>query len=223
MLILALWLISSVPLAYILNDWWHPLALKASSGYFTLKIGNMLYYFSYFLAGVMLYSNQNILIKLQNTKTIFLLSFLSIFAFFVRVYLDHLTIGQADDLSNVAKMEFDPMLVFFSACMIGMNSVLFCLLFIGLASKFIKSGSAILSWFVELSYPIYIIHIIPITMMTAVFYNLGLNQFSILPLTVIAGFTVCVILYYVFIKYTPLNWLINGYSKSPLKIKFLGV
>ena len=59
-------------------------------------------------------------------------------------------------------------------------------------------------------------------MMTAVFYNLGLNQFSILPLTVIAGFTVCVILYYVFIKYTPLNWLINGYSKSPLKIKFLG-
>ena len=120
-------------------------------------------------------------------------------------------------------MEFDPMLVFFNACMIGTNSVLFCLLFIGLASKFIKSSSTILSWFVELSYPIYIIHIIPITMMTAVFYNLGLNQFSILPLTVIAGFTVCVILYYVFIKYTPLNWLINGYSKSPLKIKFLGV
>ncbi|MGB1768690.1 MAG: hypothetical protein ACPHFY_08740, partial [Paracoccaceae bacterium] len=80
----------------------------------------------------------------------------------------------------------------------------------------------ILSWFVELSYPIYIIHIIPITMMTAVFYNAGLNQFSILPLTVIAGFAICVILYYVFIKFTPLNWLINGYSKSPFKIKFLG-
>ena len=182
----------------------------------------MLYYFSYFLAGVILYSNQNILVKLQNKKTIFLLSFLSIFSFFVRVYSDHLTIGQADNLSNVAKMEFDPILVFFNACMIGMNSVLFCLFFISLASKFIKSGSAFLNWFVELSYPIYIIHIIPITMMTAVFYNAGLNQFSILPLTVIAGFAVCVILYYIFIKYTPLNWLINGYSKSPLKIKFLG-
>ena len=166
MLIFALWLISTVPLAYILNNWWHPLALKASSGYFDLKIGNMLYYFSYFLAGVILYSNQNILIKIQKLK-LFSLGFLSIFAFFVRVYSDHLTIGQADNLSNVAKMEFDPMLVLFNACMIGMNSVLFWLLFIGLASKFIKSGSAILSWFVELSYPICIIHIIPITMMTA--------------------------------------------------------
>ena len=222
MLIFALWLISTVPLAYILNDWWHPLALKASSGYFTLKIGNMLYYFSYFLAGVILYSNQNILIKIQNTKIIFLLGVLSIFSFFVRVFSDHLTIGQADKLSNVAKMEFDPMLVFFNACMIGTNSVLFCLFFIGLASKFITSGSATLSWFIELSYPIYIIHIIPITMMTAVFYNAGLNQFSILPLTVFAGFAVCVVLYYVFIKFTPLNWLINGYSKSPLKLKFLG-
>jgi len=182
----------------------------------------MLYYFSYFVAGVILYSNQNILIKLQNTKIIFLLGVLSIFSFFVRVFSDHLTIGQADNLSNVAKMEFDPMLVFFNACMIGTNSVLFCLFFIGLASKFIKSGSATLSWFIELSYPIYIIHIIPITMMTAVFYNAGLNQFSILPLTVFAGFAVCVVLYYVFIKFTPLNWLINGYSKSPLKLKFLG-
>ena len=138
MLIFALWLISTVPLAYILNNWWHPLALKASSGYFDLKIGNMLYYFSYFLAGVMLYSNQNILIKLQNTKTIFLLSFLSIFAFFVRVYSDHLTIGQADDLSNVAKMEFDPMLVFFNACMIGMNSVLFVVYWISVEIYKIK-------------------------------------------------------------------------------------
>ena len=38
MLIFALWLISTVPLAYILNNWWHPLALKASSGYFDLKL-----------------------------------------------------------------------------------------------------------------------------------------------------------------------------------------
>jgi glucan biosynthesis protein C len=59
-------------------------------------------------------------------------------------------------------------------------------------------------------------------MMSAVFYHAGLSQLSILPLAVITGFFVCVILYYIFIKFTPLNWLINGYSKSPLKIKFLG-
>ena len=220
--ILALWLIFTVPLAYILNHWWHPLSLKASTSYFDLKIGNLLYYFSYFLVGVILYSNQNIFMKLKNTKTIVILVNLSLFAFFLRLYSDHLTIGQVDNLRNVAQMEFDPILVFFNACMIGMNSILFCFLFIGLASKFVQSDSSIIRWFVELSYPIYIIHIIPVTMMSAVFYHVGLSQFSMLSLAVITGFFICVILYYVFIKFTPLNWLINGYSKSPLKIKSLG-
>ena len=173
------WLILSVPLAFILNNWWHPLALKASTSYFDLKIGNMLYYFSYFLLGVILYSNQNIIIKLKNIKTIFLLCNLSLFAFFLRIYSDHLTIGQADSLRNVAQIKFDPILVFFNACMIGMNSILLCLLFIGLASKIIQSDSLIIKWFVELSYPIYIIHIIPVTMMSAVLYHVGLNQLSI--------------------------------------------
>ena len=220
--ILALWLIFTVPLAYILNHWWHPLALKASTSYFDLKIGNLLYYFSYFLVGVILFSNQNIFMKLKNTKTILLLINLSLFAFLLRLYSDHLTIGQADNLRNVAQMQFDPIMVLFNACMIGMNSILFCFLFIGLASKFVQSDSSIIRWFVELSYPIYIIHIIPVTMMSALFYHVGLSQFSMLLLAVISGFFICVILYYVFIKYTLLNWLINGYSKSPLKIKFLG-
>ena len=220
--ILALWLISTVPLAYILNQWWHPLSLKASTSYFDLKIGNLLYYFSYFVVGVILYSNQNIFMKLKITKTIFILSSLSLFAFLLRLYSDYLTIGQADNLRNVAKMQFDPILVFFNACMIGTNSILLCLLFIGLASKFIQSDSSIIRWFVELSYPIYIVHLIPVIMMSAVFYQAEFSQFSIIPLAVITGFIISVFLYYLFIKFTPLNWLINGYSKSPLKIKLLG-
>ena len=168
-----------------------------------------------------MYSNQNIFMRLKNKKTIFLLGNLSLITFLIRIYSDHLTIGQAENLRKVAQMEFDPLLVFFNACMMGMNSILFCLLFIGLAFKFIKSNNSIIRWFVELSYPIYIIHIIPVTMMSALFYHAGLNQLSILPLAVITGFMICIILYYVLIKFTPLNWLINGYSKSPLGIKFL--
>ena len=45
---------------------------------------------------------------------------------------------------------------------------------------------------------------------------------AIIPLAVITGFIISVFLYYLFIKFTPFNWLINGYSKSPLKIKLLG-
>ena len=221
-LILFLWLVATVPLANILNNWWHPLAWKPSTTYFDLKLGNMVYYFSYFLIGVIFYSNQHIFTKLKNSKTILAIGILAVLAFLLRVYSDYLTLGGIDDLRNLAQIQFDPIMVICNSLLIGVNTILWCLFFIGLTSKFIVSGSAILRWFVELSYPIYIIHIIPIAMMSALFYRAGLSQPVIFVLTIIAGFIVCVILYYILIKFTPLNWLINGYSKSPLKIKVWG-
>jgi glucan biosynthesis protein C len=222
LLILFLWLVATVPLANILNNWWHPLAWKPSTTYFDLKLGNMVYYFSYFLVGVIFYSNQHIFTKLKNSKTILAIGILAVLAFLLRVYSDYLTLGGIDDLRNLAQMQFDPIMVICNSLLFGVNTILWCLFFIGLTSKFIVSGSAILRWFVELSYPIYIIHIIPIAMMSALFYRAGLSQPVIFVLTIIAGFIVCVVLYYILIKFTPLNWLINGYSKSPLKIKVWG-
>ena len=169
----------------------------------------------------MFYSNQNIFTKLKNSKIVLIIGILAALAFLLRVHSDYSIVGDAH-LKDLAQMQFDPIMVMCNSVLIGVNTILWCLFFIGLTSKFINSGSAILRWFVELSYPIYIIHIIPITMMSAVFYHAGLSQLTILPLAVITGFFVCVILYYIFIKFTPLNWLINGYSKSPLKIKFWG-
>ncbi len=222
LLILFLWLVATVPLANILNNWWYPLGLKQSTTYFDVKIGNLVYYFSYFLLGVILFSNQHIITKLKNSKTIFVIGTLAILAFLSRVYTDHLLFGDVDDLKSLAQMEFDPIMVMSNSVLIGVNTILWCLFFIGVASKLINSDSSILRLFVELSYPIYIIHIIPIAMMCALFYSAGLSQPLIFVFTIIAGFIVCVILYYLLIKFTPLNWMINGYSKSPLKINGYG-
>ena len=175
MLILVLWLILTVPLAYILNNWWHPSALKASTTYFDLKAGNMLYYFSYFLAGVILYSNQHIFTRLQSGKTILVVGIISSLAFLFRVYTDYLALGGVEDLKNLAQLQFDPVLVFCNSLIIGVNTVCWCLFFIGLTSKFILSSSTILRWFVELSYPIYLIQMVPIVVLSATFYRAGLN------------------------------------------------
>ena len=220
-LILFVWLVATVPVANILNNWWHPLAWKPSTTYFDLKLGNLVYYFSYFLIGVIFYSNQHIFTKLKDGKTILIIGMLAVLAFLLRVESDYLIVGDAH-LKDLAQMQFDPVMVICNSLLIGVNTILWCLFFIGLTSKFIASGSAILRWFVELSYPIYIIHIIPIVMMSALFYRAGFSQPIVFVLTIIAGFIVCVILYYSLIKFTPLNWLINGYSKSPLKIKVGG-
>ena len=220
-LILFVWLVATVPVANILNNWWHPLAWKPSTTYFDLKLGNLVYYFSYFLIGVIFYSNQHIFTKLKDGKTILIIGMLAVLAFLLRVQSEYLIVGDAH-LKDLAQMQFDPVMVICNSLLIGVNTILWCLFFIGLTSKFIASGSAILRWFVELSYPIYIIHIIPIVMMSALFYRAGFSQPIVFVLTIIAGFIVCVILYYILIKFTPLNWLINGYSKSPLKIKVGG-
>ena len=217
--IIMLWLIATVPLAHILNNSLHPLALNPSETYFDLKPGNLVYYFSYFLIGVSLYSNQRIFNLLAENKTISVLAVLSVSAFFLKLYVVSLTFGEVEDFRNLILTQFEPNMVLLNAFSKGINTVLWCLFFIGFASKFIKSSSAILRWFVELSYPVYIVHVVPLVIVSTIFYHAGLSQIRSFLLTIIIGFIICVILYYIFIKFTPLNWLMNGYHKSFLKLK----
>ena len=218
-LIISLWLIATVPLAHILNNSFNPYALMPSETFFSLKPGNLVYYFSYFLLGVLLYSNQKIFTKLSENKTITLLGILSVLAYFAQLYAGSLLYSEVEDIRKITSMKFDTVQVLFNAFTRGANTILWCLFFIGLASKFIQSSSATLRWFVELSYPIYIVHVIPLPIISAGFYEAGLSQISNFLLTIIIGFIVCVFLYYIFIKFTPLNWLLNGYHKSFFQLK----
>ena len=217
--IISLWLIATVPLAHILNNSFNPYALMPSETFFSLKPGNLVYYFSYFLLGVLLYSNQKIFSKLSENKTITLLGILSVLAYFAQLYAGSLLYSEVEDIRKITSMKFDTVEVLFNAFTRGANTILWCLFFIGLASKFIQSGSATLRWFVELSYPIYIVHVIPLPIISAGLYEAGLSQISNFLLTIIIGFIVCVFLYYIFIKFTPLNWLLNGYHKSFFQLK----
>ena len=219
--IVSIWLITTVPLAHILNNSFHPLAINPSETYFDLKPGNLLYYFSYFMVGVSLYSNQRIFNILAENKNISALAILSVLAFFLKLYVGYLTVGEVEDFRSLILIQFEPNLVLLYAFSKGINTVLWCLFFIAFASKFIKSGSAILSWFVELSYPVYLVHLLPLVIVSTVFYHAGFSQISSFLLTIIICFTVCIVLYYVFIKFTPLNWLMNGYHKSFFKLKLM--
>ncbi len=218
-IIISFWLVFTVPLAHILNNSLHPLAINPSQTYFELKLGNLVYYFSYFLSGVLFYSNQKLFYKLADNKVLISFCILAILAYFLKIYSNSLTFEEVKDFKNIELVQFDRDVVLFNAFTKGINSILWSLFFIGLSSKFVKSDYVIIRWFVELSYPIYILHVFPLIIISAIFYSAGFNQFSIFSLTIITGFIFCVILYYVFIKFTPLNWLINGYRKSFLKFR----
>ena len=214
-----LWLMATVPLAHILNNSFNPYALMPSETFFSLKPGNLVYYFSYFSLGVLLYSNQKIFSKLSEIRIIILLGILSVVAYFAQLYAGSLLYSGVEDFRKIMGMKFDTFDVLVNAFTRGANTILWCLFFIGLASKFIQSGSATLRWFVELSYPIYIVHVIPLPIISAGLYEAGLSQISNFFLTIIIGFIVCVFLYYIFIKFTPVNWLLNGYHKSFFQLK----
>ena len=217
--IISFWLVFTVPLAHILNNSFHPLAINPPITYFDLKLGNLVYYFSYFLVGVLLYSNHELFNKLADNKVLISLAFLAILAYLLKLYSNFLTFEEVKDFTNIELIQFNRNEVLFNAFSKGINSIMWSLFLIGFSSKFVKSDNIILKWFVELSYPIYVLHVFPLVILSALFYYAGMNQVSIFFLSIITGFIICVTLYYVFIKFTPLNWLIHGYHKSFLKFK----
>ena len=214
------WLILIAPLALIFNNWWNPLVLSPSETYFDLKIGNFIFYFSYFLVGAILYSNQNLFNLLTRYQNIFFLGAVSIFIFLLHLYISELIMGGGVNLENIAQIRFNPIEVLAYMFFKGLNAIFWCFFLIGLATKFIYSGNTILKWFVELSYPLYLLHFLPILIFSVEFYKAGFSQLNVFFLTVIASFTFSIIIYYIFIKFTPINWVINGYHKSFVKFKF---
>ena len=82
LLLLLLFLIITMPIASILNLDWNPDTLLAPpETLFELKPGNLFFYFSYFLSGVLLYSNQKFFIQLRKIKILIPIIFLSMTAF----------------------------------------------------------------------------------------------------------------------------------------------
>ena len=199
--ILAGWLLITVPLAAVFNNDLSPLTmLEPPETYAEIKLGNLLYYFSYFLMGPLLYSNQKLFPILAQTKSLVALAIFSLAAFAYQL------LGFAESWVTYAFLK-------------GLNSLFWCLLFLGLATRFIRSGSPLLNWLVELSYPIYLLHIIPIVIISMGFYQTGFSQVNVVIFSIFFGFLASVFLYYLLIKFTPLNWMVNGYAKSFLRFK----
>ncbi|MCY4099521.1 MAG: acyltransferase family protein [Rhodobacteraceae bacterium] len=198
LLFIASCLILTVPLAGLLNANWDPYTfLSPPERYGDIKIGNIVYYLTYFLAGTVLYANQKIFTLIARNKP--LLS-IALVATVVMVFQ--------------LLMETDFWLYLILK---GMNSLFWCLLFLGLATKMILFRNAILDWLVELSYPIYLFHVFAIIVFSGELFKAGYDQVEVILLSIVFGFVSSVIMYYLFVKFTPISWLINGYHKSYLK------
>ncbi len=199
--VIALCLVLTIPFAGLLNDNWDPYTfLSPPERYGDIKPGNIVYYFAYFLAGTVLYSNQKNFTLMARNKPLLSIALVT-------------TVVMA--LQLLLEMDFRLYLM-----LKGMSSLFWCLLFLGLATKMILSRNAILDWFVELSYPIYLFHVLAITVISGELFKAGYSQFNVILFSIVFGFVSSVVMYYLFVKFTPISWLINDYHKSYLKFNF---
>tara|TARA_X000000950_G_C13848678_1_gene633509 strand:- start:215 stop:1369 length:1155 start_codon:yes stop_codon:yes gene_type:complete len=228
-MVMLLLLIMIGQLSILMDGTLSPLLFYPPDTYLDLSIGALIYYLPFYLLGALLYSNQQLFQILQSKRLVMIMGLLSVFFFSLFLYVNHLmfemtkydfSLTQAG--SDIFKhTEFNPMVVIVNNLLKQINTITWIIFLISISTRYIKSNNNTLKWFVELSYPVYILHLAPVTIISAELYIFGLNQVSIFILSILIGFFVSVILYYVTIKFTPLNWLVNGYRKSFFKIKYL--
>ena len=99
----------------------------------------------------------------------------------------------------------------------GLNAVLWAVFFTLATHQVMKKSNKLLDWLVTLSFPIYIFHLTPCIVLSAVLIGMGLSQFQVVGGVVLGAFAISVVLYYILIKFTPLSWIILGYKKSWLQ------
>ena len=90
----------------------------------------------------------------------------------------------------------------------GLNAVLWAIFLTLITHQVMKKSNKILDWLITLSFPIYIFHLLPCMLLSAILIGMGLSQIQVLIGAVFGAFTVSVVLYYLLIKFTPLSWLI---------------
>ena len=169
------------------------------------------YLFVFFVIGMQLYQNQNLLQQLQKIPFIFL----TLLPFSLTP-LVILTLGAEKPEAFI----FTDRLELLSAHLFAsVSTLLLCLGIIGLAQKLLDAHNRFISFFTKLSYPIYFFHHVFIYSIGGMLVLAGWNSLLAVIVNCLIAIAFSILLYYVFVKFTPLDWIFNGYKRSWLKLK----
>lgn len=69
----------------------------------------------------------------------------------------------------------------------------------------------------RIAYPVYVLHVWPTLLLTVAFLNFGLGPNISVMLSALFGMGICIAIYVLAIRYTPLDWLFSGFEKAWFK------
>ena len=179
-----------------------------------LKVGSMLFMMSFFIIGMQLFNNQTILQRLQ-TKSFWITAIIC--CSFAPVGL--MAWGILKDSPFVFSSSPEMWVV---NALSTFASLFMVLAFIGASSKYILASGPILSWLVKLSYPTYVFHLVFVYSIGAILLLSGLNATLVVMGSFFSGVIGSLVIYYLLVWYTPLDWVFNGYKNSRFKLKIIG-
>lgn len=105
----------------------------------------------------------------------------------------------------------------------ALSTTTWCLFFIGLCHRLLNTENRVVSWFVELSYPVYILHVFPTIILGCIFLSWGWSPGLAYWPTVLGAFISSVAAHYILIKFTPLDWLLAGPKKAWFRPQWIGL
>jgi glucan biosynthesis protein C len=179
-----------------------------------LKVGSMLFMLSFFIIGMQLFNHQTILQRLQAKR--FWITAIICCSF---VPIGSMAWGIMKDSPFVFSSTPEMWVVnAISTC----ASLFMVLAFIGASSRYILASSPILSWLVKLSYPTYVFHLVFVYSIGAILLLSGLNATLVVIGSFFSGVIGSIVIYYLLVWYTPLDWVFNGYKNSKFKLKIIG-
>ena len=210
-----IWLLAIFILVRLLCSFPYNGNLPIPDYYSKFFIGTFMYYCFWFYVGIGLFFARSEILRFTNWKFISLLGLFSISS----ILLAALAIVTYDFFVTPETLNenFTPKFFFINvywACTTFLWTFFLTFLF----QRILNRRSAFVRWLVELSYPIYIFHLTLAIVISGELIKSGFGQSEVFLMTIPLTFGSCLVCYYIFVKFTPLNWLVNGYQKSWLKI-----
>lgn len=180
--------------------------------YGDIKPGGFLYFAFCFLTGAALFAGRHVLDKLARKPVMLAIGAVALVSFAIAfTYVDGVFGHQRTPSGSVADAVI-------GSAFAAISALSWSLLLLAVTHALVTRGTALVRWLVELSYPVYLVHFLPVMLVGAVLIGKGYSQPIVVVGTVILTFMISVVTYYVLIKFTPLSWIVNGYDKSWLKL-----
>jgi glucan biosynthesis protein C len=184
--------------------------------YGDIKPGGFLHFAFCFLTGAALFTGRHVLDKLARKPVMLAIGAVALVSFAIAFsYVDGVFGHRRTPGASVADAVT-------GSAFAAISALSWSILLLAVTHALVKRGNALVRWFVELSYPVYLVHFLPVMLVGAMLIGKGYSQPIVVVGTVILTFLISVVAYYVLIKFTPLSWIVNGYHKSWLKLPSAG-